>query len=67
MKFTAPKQIGFNCKRIPRKFKKKHKNLLNKYSFLTLNQKLWYILREANKEYSDFLIQQICAKNNNKQ
>lgn len=66
-KFTAPKHIGaeafFNCKRVPRKFKKKNKELLNKFPFLDLNQKLWFILRENNKEYSNFLIKEICKKN----
>jgi len=62
MKFTAPKQITpfYNCKRVSRKFKKKHKILLNKYECLTLNQKLWMILEETNKEYKAFLIKTIC-------
>jgi hypothetical protein len=60
--FTEPKQSSFNCKRMPRKFKKKHKILLNKYPFLTLNQKLWFILGETNKEYRDFLISKIVEK-----
>lgn len=58
--FIAPHQIGFNYKRIPRKTKKKYKILLNKYSFLTLNEKMWYILGETNKEYRNFLIKEIC-------
>lgn len=67
MKFTVPKNLGegsfFNYKRVPRKYKKKHKTLLNQYSFLTLNQKIWYVLGETNKEYRDFLIQTICNEN----
>lgn len=64
-KFTAPDRISpfYNFNRIPRKKKKKHKILLNKYSFLTLNEKLWLILRTENKEYSDFIINEICRKN----
>ena len=62
MKFIAPKQTSsfYNCKRVPRKFKKKHKLLLNKYKCLTLNEKLWMILGETNKEYKAFLIKTIC-------
>ena len=60
--FTAPKQLSpfFNCKRAPRKFKKKYKEQFNKYKFLSLNEKLWMILGETNKEYRDFLIKTIC-------
>ena len=57
--FTTPKTIGFNCKRVPRKFKKKWKSELDTYSFLTLNQKLWYILEFTNPDYKRFLIKQI--------
>lgn len=61
-RFTAPKKFSpfYSVRRIPRKKKKQLKPLLNKYSFLTLNEKLWYILGETNKEYRDFLIQKIC-------
>lgn len=62
--FTAPNKISpfFTCKRAPRKFKKKYKEQLNKYPFLTLNEKLWMILGETNNEYKQFLIQEICKK-----
>jgi len=33
---------------------------LNKYPFLALNEKLWYVLGEANKNYRDFIIKNIC-------
>lgn len=56
--FTSPRTKKIHT-RVPRKFKKKHKLLLNKYSFLTLNQKIWYILGETNKPYRDFLISEI--------
>lgn len=64
--FTAPKNIGnvsfFNCKRVPRKFKKKWKHILcgNRYDFLNLNQKLWYIQYLTNPNYNRFLIKKIC-------
>lgn len=60
-KFTQPKQISpfYNCKRIPRKIKKKHKVILNKYPFLTVNEKLWYLLGYTNPEYKQFLISKI--------
>jgi len=32
---------------------------MGKYPFLTLNEKLWMILGETNKEYRDFLIKTI--------
>lgn len=61
-KYTAPKQLSpfYNCKRAPRKLKKKYKEQLNKYPFLTLNEKLWIILGETNKNYRDFIIKIIC-------
>lgn len=61
-KFTAPKIISpfYNYSRIPRKKKKKYKKLLDKYPFLTLNEKLWVILGETNKEYRNFIIKKIC-------
>jgi len=61
--FIAPKQLSpfYNYTRIPRKKKKKYKLLLNKYPFLTLNEKLWYILGETNKPYRDFLIKTIVS------
>lgn len=57
--FTAPKNMSFNCKRVPRKFKKKWKHILNTYDFLTLNQKLWYIQGLTNPNYNRFLIKKI--------
>lgn len=67
--FIAPKTISpfFNYKRVPKKFKKKWKHILQgeKYNFLDLNQKLWYIQSIVNPSYNDFLIKQIC-KNDNK-
>jgi len=61
MKFTAPKTIGFNYKRIPRKLKKQNKVRLNEFKFLTLNQKMWYIL---DPEYKQFLIEEIIRRDN---
>ena len=64
--FTAPKNHGlvnfFNCKRTPRKFKKKWKHILcgDRYDFLDLNQKLWYIQGLMNPNYNRFLIKKIC-------
>jgi hypothetical protein len=62
--FTAPKTIGFNYKRVPRKFKKKWKHILQgeRYNFLELGQKLWYIQHLTNEDYNRFLIKQICKK-----
>lgn len=37
--FTAPKQIGFNHKKVPRKFKKKWAHILQNYTYMTLNEK----------------------------
>lgn len=66
MKFTPPKTISpyYNCKRIPRKFKKKHKKILNQFPFLEVNQKLWYLLGYTNKEYKQFLINQVTYDTN---
>ena len=55
--FTAPKQISFNCKRVPRKFKKKWKQILSQDR--GLNQNLWYIRYISNNDYARFLIKQI--------
>lgn len=59
--FSAPKNTGFNCKRVPRKFKKQHKEFLDKTRFdtLTLNQRLWHLLGYINPDYKRFLIKQI--------
>ena len=64
-KFTKPKNfIGsfFNCKRVPRKFKKKWKYILqgSRYDFLDLNQKLWLIQGTTNPEYNAFLTLEVC-------
>ncbi len=58
--FTAPKR-RVNHSRVPRKFKKKWKHVLqgNRYYFLTLDEKLWYIRWQTNPDYNRFLIKQI--------
>ena len=63
--FTAPKIISsfFNHKRVPRKFKKKWKHILQG-DRLDLNQKLWYIQSIVNPNYNNFLIKQICKNEN---
>lgn len=62
--FTAPKvRPAFkDVKRVPRKFKKKWKHILcgDRYDFITLGQKLWYIQHLTNPDYNNFLIKQIC-------
>jgi len=62
--FTAPKVLSphSDYKRVPRKFKKKWKHILqgDRYNYLDLNQKLWYILGLENSDYKRFLIKQIC-------
>lgn len=70
--FTTPKGFGevphfHNCKRVPRKFKKKWKHILqgDRYDFLDLGQKLWYILEFTNPDYKRFLIKQICKRYEN--
>jgi hypothetical protein len=62
--FIAPKTISpfYNCKRVPRKFKKKWKHILDD-ECLDLNQKLWYILELTNPNYKRFLIKQIIKNN----
>lgn len=62
--FTPPKTVSpfYNFKRIPRRKKKKYREILNRYPFLTLNQKLWMILGEENKEYKQFLITEIIRR-----
>ena len=59
--FTSPKQSGLTSKRVPRKFKKKWKHILqgDRFDFLTLGQKLWYIQGLVNPNYNRFLIKQI--------
>ena len=64
--YSCPKQTSFSCKRVPRKFKKKWKHVLQnkQYKFLTLNQKLWFIQGITNINYNRFLIKKICEHNN---
>jgi len=62
--FTAPKVISpfFNYEkgtRVPRKFKKKWKHILN-LKFNDFNQNLWCILGYTNPNYKRFLIKRIC-------
>lgn len=59
--FTCPRNISFNYTKVPRKFKKKWSHILSKdrYSFLSLNQKLWFIQGITNPNYNSFLIKQI--------
>lgn len=65
--FTAPKHLGnknffYDVKRVPRKFKKKWKHIIcgDRYDFLDLGQKLWYIQSLTNPEYNRFLTKQLC-------
>jgi hypothetical protein len=64
--FTTPKtlQIYSKSQRVPRKFKKKWKDILNHYSNLKLQQKLWYLLYIRNTNYHRFLIKKICEQYN---
>lgn len=64
--FTIPKnwkageQVFYeNIRRVPRKFKKKHKNILQnkKYAHLNLSVKLWILI---NPDYKRFLIKKVC-------
>jgi hypothetical protein len=58
--FTAPKTISpfYNFNKIPRKLKKKYKNIFQD-KLLDLNQQLWYILELTNPDYKRFLIKQV--------
>ena len=65
--FIAPKLISPFFKdvvRVPRKFKKKWKHILcgDRYDFLDLGQKLWYIQHLTNPNYNRFLIKQIVSE-----
>lgn len=64
--FTTPKLVSpfYNYTCLPRKTKKRLKEKLNRYPFLDLNQKLWMILGEENKEYKQFLITEIIRRDN---
>lgn len=62
--FTAPSIINpafKGVKRVPRKFKKKWKHVLQaeRYAHLELGQKLWYIRWFTNPDYNRFLIKKI--------
>ena len=66
--FTERKNVVeshfFNCKRVPRKFKKKWKHILcsSRYYFLELGQKLWYIQSLTNNDFNRFLIKKMSEK-----
>ena len=53
----------YNCKRVPRKFKKRWKHILQseKFNFLDLNQKLWYILGLRDPKQKDKIINKILS------
>lgn len=62
--FTKPKNFNgsyFKYNKVPRKFKKKWRHILqgSRYSFLNLNQKLWFIQSKTNPEFNKFLIGKI--------
>jgi hypothetical protein len=65
MAFTKPKNFNKypikKHKRVPRKFKKKWKHILqgDRYDFLDLGQKLWFIRWQTNPKYNEFLIKEI--------
>lgn len=68
--YIAPSNISpfYNFKRIPRKMKKKLKDFDyilkgQQYSFLDINQKLWFILGFTNPDYKRFLIKKITQQN----
>lgn len=65
--FTKPKMFlvrpfYHNVKRVPRKLKKKYKHIFcgNRYKFLNIEQKLWFILSIEKPEYHRFLINEVC-------
>jgi len=68
--FITPKHFPkhshfYKVKRVPRKFKKKWKYILTeKYTFLSLTEKLWYIQGLTNPNYNRFLIKKICERPN---
>ncbi len=68
--FAAPKKLSpfFNCNRVPRKFKKKWKHILysDRYNYMDLNQKLWYIMEFTNLDYKRFLIKKIIENDKSK-
>ena len=65
-KFIAPKNGGFvQLQRIPRKLKRKYSKILNQYSFLTIEQRLWYLKTVINPEYCQFLIQNLITNGKN--
>lgn len=53
----------YDYKRVPRRFKKKWKHILQseKFNFLDLNQKLWYILGLKDPKQRDKIIKQILS------
>lgn len=68
--FSAPKNLGktpfYNFKRLPRKTKKQLNKAVpkDKYYFLDDKQRMWYYLGMTNQKYRDFLIQEICKRQN---
>lgn len=64
MPITSGGSGVYNFARVPRKFKKKWKHILDKdrYTFLTLNQKLWYIKSLSNPNYNRFIIKKTIEK-----
>jgi len=66
--YTLPKNFGKNIKhkRVPHKFKKKWKHVLcgDRYDFLNLGQKLWFIRWTTNPEYNKFLIKHTIIRDN---
>ncbi|BAV39358.1 hypothetical protein BPT24_238 [Tenacibaculum phage pT24] len=58
-RFTAPKSRKSH-KRVPRRLKKRFKIVFSdRYDFLSLDQKIWFIGWEINPDYNQFLINKI--------
>jgi hypothetical protein len=63
--FTAPKIISpffRDVKRVPRKFKKKYILCGDRYDFISVGEKLWYIQHLTNPNYNSFIIKQMCLR-----
>lgn len=55
----------YNCQRTPRKYKKKWKYVLqgDRFNFLDLNQKLWYIFYIKDPKGHQIVINKLCYEN----
>jgi hypothetical protein len=64
--FTLPANFSpyYKGVRMPRKFKRKHKKIVDKFKFLPIHEKLWYIQATVNPNHTRYIIKKVVQNEN---